>query len=220
MAEQAQAASGVQELIARIRDDGVQAGQEEANRILAEARSEAGRLVADARAEAEEMREKASADIQSHEHAAIEALKLAARDTTLQLQAEVMAAFARHVKRLVTPATNDGSFVKALVLVLAGQAVEEHLKDKPLQILVSDLVAGNDRENPELDQTLREGVLGISREMLREGVELVSSDEVQGGARVRLVGENIEIDLTDETVTELLMRHLLPRYRAIISGEE
>ena len=37
MAEETQTSSGVQDLISRIRDDGVQAGKQEAERILADA---------------------------------------------------------------------------------------------------------------------------------------------------------------------------------------
>ncbi len=220
MAEETPNASGVQELIARIRDDGVQSGREEADRILAEARREAARLLEDARAQAEEQRLKASAEIDAVRHAALEALKLAARDTELQLEAEVLAAFERHVKRLIAPVTHDGKFIRTLVLVLAGQAVKGHLKDKRLQILVSDLLAGKERENPELDAFLREGVLGISGDMLREGVEIVASSEVEGGARVRVVGEDLELDLSNEAVAQLLLKHLLPRYRSILEGAE
>ena len=106
------------------------------------------------------------------------------------------------------------------MLVLAGQAAGEHLKDKPLQILVSDMLAGKDRENPELDEAMRRGVLGISGDLLREGIEIIPSSEVSGGARVRVVGEDLEIDLTDEAVHALLLKHLLPRYRNILEGAE
>ena len=41
---------------------------------------------------------------------------------------------------------------------------------------------------------------------------------VAGGARVRLVGEDLEIDLTDDAVSQLLLKHLLPRYRAILQS--
>ena len=218
MAEETPKASGVQELISRIRDDGVHAGKEEADRIVAEARREAARLVADAKSQADEARQKASAEIESFKTAALEALKLAARDTELRLEAEVTSAFQRQVKRLVAPVTHDGEFLRTLVLVLAGQAADGYLKDKRLQIWVSDLLAG--RENEELDQAARQAALGISSDMLREGVEIVPSSEVPGGARVRVVDEELEIDLTDETIAQLLLKHLLPRYRAILEGAE
>ncbi len=219
-AEETPQASGVQDLISRIRDDGVQAGRQEADRLVAEARKEAARLLADAKAQSEEMRQKASAEIESVKHAALEALKMAARDTELQLEAEVLAAFQRHVEKLVAPATHDGSFIRALVLVLAGQAVDQYLTDKPVQILVSDLLAGQGQASPESEQVFREAVLGISSDMLREGIEIVPSSEVSGGARVRVVGEELEIDLSNEAVATLLLKQLLPRYRSILEGAD
>jgi len=212
--------SGVQDLIARIRDDGVKAGQTRADEIIAEARREAAQLLAEAKAESEETRRKASEEIQSFKNAALAALNLAARDARLQLASSLVASFEEHVRRLVTPVTHDGSFIRALILALAGQAAEQYPRDQELEILVSDLLAGRERENPELDRIARDAVLGISGNMLREGVELIPSSEVPGGARVRLVGEDLEFDLTDEAISRLLLKHLLPRYRDILQGNE
>jgi V/A-type H+/Na+-transporting ATPase subunit E len=220
MANELPQASGVQDLISRIRDDGVEAGKTKAAEIIAEARREAARVLAEAQAEADETHRKASAEIESFRHAALEALKMAARDTRLELEAAVLAAFEGHVKRLVAPVTSDGSFVRALLLVLAGQAAEQYPRDQQLEILVSELLLGREDENEELDEAVRTSVLGISSTMLREGVEIIPSSEVPGGARVRVVGEDVEIDLTEEAISKLLLKHLLPRYRTILEGAE
>ena len=220
MAEAEQTSSGVQKLIARIRDDGVQAGRQEAEQLLADAQRQAARLLEDARAEVEQMRQKARAEIQTEETAALEALKLAARDTGLRLEAEVVSAFESCVKRLVSPVAHDGSVIRALLLVLAGHAVEEFVKQEEIQVLVSDLLFKEADESPELKERVRHEVLGITGEMLREGVELIPSSEVEGGARVRLVGENLEIDLTEAAIHRVLMKHLLPRFRGILEGSE
>jgi V/A-type H+-transporting ATPase subunit E len=63
-------------------------------------------------------------------------------------------------------------------------------------------------------------VLGISGELLREGVDLKPAESVGGGIRIRLVGEDLEIDLSDKAISELLLQTMLPRYRAIVSGAE
>ena len=220
MSGEAQQSSGVQELIARIRDDGVQAGNQRAEEIIAEARREAARVLAEAQAEAEETQKRAAREIESFQQAALESLKLAARDTRLQLEAEVLANFEAHVKRLVAPVTYDGSFVRALILVLAGQLADQYPRDQQLEIFVSDMLAGRDEENAELDRTIRESVLGISGNMLREGVEIIPSSDVPGGARVRVVGEDLEIDMTDDAISRLLLKHLLPRYKSILEGAE
>jgi V/A-type H+-transporting ATPase subunit E len=218
MADEAQHSSGVQELIAKIRDDGVQAGNKRAEEIVAEARREAARLLAEAEARAAEVHRKALQEIDSFRQSALESLALAARDTRLQLEAELLASFEAHVKRLVADFTFDAKFIRAVILVLAGRATEEYPVDQQLEILVSDLLAGREGESPELDRSLRENVLGISGSMLREGVEIIPSSEVPGGVRVRVVGQEREIDLTDESISKLLLKHMLPRYKSILEG--
>lgn len=220
MTNEARQSSGVQELITRIRDDGVQAGNQRAEEIIAEARKEAARVVAESQTQAEEIQNEAADEIESFKQAALESLKLAARDTRLQLEAEVLASFEAHVKRLVAPVTFDGSFVRALIMVLAGQVADQYPRDQQLEIFVSDMLAGRDRENPDMDRTIRENVLGISGNMLREGVEIIPSSDVPGGARIKLVGEDLEIDMTDDAISRLLLKHMLPRYKSILEGAE
>ncbi len=66
--------------------------------------------------------------------------------------------------------------------------------------------------------TLMHFVLTLGDGMLREGVTFGVTDEVKAGIRVKLVGENVRIDLTEATLSQLLMRHLLPRFRAVLRG--
>jgi len=220
MAKETPQASGVKDLIARIRDDGVEAGRRSADRIMDDARSEALRIVAEAQTVADETHHKAVAEIESYQKAALEALKMAARDTRLQLEAAVLAAFERHVQRLVTPVTSDGSFVRAMLMVLCGQVAEQYPRDQQLEILVAQMMEGQEEEGGELQQRMHNAVLSISSDMLREGVEIIHSSDVSGGARVRVVGSDVEIDLTEEAISKLLLKHLLPRYRAILDGTE
>ena len=56
--------------------------------------------------------------------------------------------------------------------------------------------------------------------MLREGVDLKPSEDMSGGIRIQMVGEDLEIDLSEKAISELLLEFLLPRYRAILSGAE
>ena len=53
-------------------------------------------------------------------------------------------------------------------------------------------------------------------DVLREGLTFGVSDEAAAGVTVRLLEEDVEIELTDETVTALLMEYMLPRFRAIL----
>ena len=107
MAETTKVASGVQELISRLRDEGVQAGREKSDQVVREAEEQATRIVAQAKAEAEEILSKARSEIETEKAAAIESLRLALRDTELKMEAELKETFADHVKRLVSVEMRD-----------------------------------------------------------------------------------------------------------------
>ena len=46
----------------------------------------------------------------------------------------------------------------------------------------------------------------------------VSDDEIQGGARVRLIDDQLEIDLSDRAVAQLISQRLVPRFKSVLEG--
>jgi V/A-type H+-transporting ATPase subunit E len=211
--------SGVQELIDRIRDQGVQSARDEADRLLHEAREQAAQIVSQAKAEADAAQQKARTEIEAYKNASMEALRLAARDAVLDLKARVRARFEEFVKRLVTSATRDKELVRDIVLVLAGHAAEEFIKDKQVQVRLSDTLLDG-QNGPVFKEEGMRAVLGLSSDMLREGIELATDNEIHGGARVRLVQDDLEIDLSDRAVSQMIAQRLLPRFKAILDGTE
>lgn len=224
MAEAVKTSSGVENLISRLRDDGVTAGKVEADRILGEARREAADIVAQANAEVTALRESAAEQIARDREAAVQALKLAERDTVLELRERVTQHFKQHMKRLVSTVTKDEDLIKSLVLVLAGHAASDYVRGRDAQILVSAALFNETPDDPaDLDgarERSKHLILGITGDMLRDGVELIPATEVNGGARVRAKGEDAEVDLSDAAISELLIRHMTPRFRAILEGSE
>ena len=59
----------------------------------------------------------------------------------------------------------------------------------------------------------------MAGDIVREGLSFDVADDETPGVRVRLVDQEVEVELTDETVSALLMEHLVPRFRAIIERE-
>lgn len=206
--------SGVKDLIERIRDEGVQAARNEADRIINEAKAQAARIVAEAKNEAAAIKKDAESTLQREQQATIEALRIAARDTGLELRAAVMAAFEEHVRRLVSDVASDGSVLRDIILILAGRAADDFIKDKNAAILVPRHLA--DEPSPELEEFLHSTAVALSADVLRNGIELIPSNEFHAGARVRLVDDDLEIDLSDEAVSEMMLKLLLPRYRRIL----
>jgi len=217
--EQSKTGAGVQNLVDRIRDQGVLAATEKANKILRDAEAKSAKMLADAKLEVERLRENARIEIESNRAAALEALKLSARDTVLQLKSVVSSAFEVFVQRLVTSATRDEKFIKSIVLVLADHAQKELIGDEEIEIHISESILTGET-NEKMSERTKQTILGLSSEMLREGVELIPSSEIEGGARVRLVKDKLEIDLSDKAISKLLYQRILSRFQSILEGSE
>lgn len=215
-----QRGGGVEQLLSRIRNEGVAAAREESERMLAQARAEAASILARSCQEADSLLAEARARIKSEQEAGKAALRLAERDTLLELHAAIRRNFEHFVRRLVTRETSDVEFIRELVLALAGQVAQRCIEGRNARVFVdADLLAAHSAEadaESALGSALNARTLELSAEMLREGIELIPASGTGPGARVRLVDEDLELDLGDEAISRLLMRFLLPRFRHII----
>lgn len=213
-------ASGVQALIDRIREEGVRAGEDESTRLVQEAEAKAAEVLAEARAESKEMLKKAREQIANEREAAEEALRLAARDTIQELSAFVLEAFERQVKRFVTTQLEDRDFLREVIETLAVRTARDTIHDEAVEILLSDHLIERDSGDADAEARIRQFILGLSSESLREGIEFKLDPHIESGVSVRVVGGDLRIDINDESITEFLVRHLLPRYRRILAGKD
>jgi V/A-type H+-transporting ATPase subunit E len=217
-------ASGVEELIHRLRNDGVAAGREEAERIIRDAENRANWLVEQAKAEADELLENAATETQRFRDSAEEALQVAARDAVLQMKDQLTQQFSEEIGRLVRGEIKHAALLERLILEVAGRVRDQAgLDGEPsVDILLPEgaMQLADLREHPD---ELRHGelshlVIDVAGNMLREGVTLTPSRDVKEGIRIRLTEKQIEIDLSDEAIAAHLLEHLLPRFRALLEG--
>jgi V/A-type H+-transporting ATPase subunit E len=54
--------------------------------------------------------------------------------------------------------------------------------------------------------------------MLREGISFGVLDDGAAGIRVKLVQEDMQVDLTESAISQLLLRHMVPRFRTLLRG--
>jgi V/A-type H+/Na+-transporting ATPase subunit E len=209
---QTQDISNVQALINQIRDEGVEAASQEAERLVREAKKEAAAIRQQAKTEIDKDRSKAEKEMAAEKSAALEALQLAARDSILRLGREVIGKFEGHVKRLVSENLKDENILHDLILAVAGKCAGQMPIGKNFEILIS--------ENSSDDDAMRKFILKVTCDMLQEGIELKPVSDRFDGIRVHIKDDDLEIDLTENAVTGLLMQHLLPRYRKIVKGLE
>ncbi|MBB3808618.1 hypothetical protein [Pseudochelatococcus contaminans] len=227
MAEQTgsqRTASGVETLIARLRDEGVVSGKAEADRIVAEAQALARATVEEAQLQATEILERSRREANNFQRAGEDALKAAARDTVLDLKDFLSSRFAGDVLKTISATMRDEELLKQMILAVAGRVREEAGVDRSKEVVfrLPRAAVGLDelRRNPE---ELKEGSLthfaaASAAAMLRDGVTFARADDDEGGLRIQLVDRGVSVDLTDKATADMILAHLQPRFRALLEG--
>lgn len=211
---------GVQELIEKLRTQGVTSGRTEGERLLENARQEAAAIVAEARKEAADITAKAQKDAEFTVKSGEESLQLAGRNAVLELKSFLLEQFCGRMKEAVTKEMQDQGILQQMILEVAGR---NNLQgEKNVEVILPSKIAGVDdlRTKPE---ELKEGSLAYfaarhGKEMLMDGVSFSVSKEKESGITFRLSDKNIEVELDDDAVSIMLLNHLQPRFRALLEG--
>ncbi|MCB1639384.1 MAG: hypothetical protein KDI15_11105 [Thiothrix sp.] len=220
--EKNHAASGIEALIDKLRQEGVDKGRSEAGQILLDAEKEADLLLRQAQERADTIIKQAQREATRQRQAGEDALKMAARDLLLEVKESLARGFTDQVERLIEQQMDNPAFVQRMVLELVGRTRQAAGLDESgqLEVLLPESVIGLDELRRNADEyqagQLSQFVQSLSVELLREGVSFNSHRG--SGIRVRLVGRDVEVDLTDSAVSRLLLRHLQPRFHALLEG--
>lgn len=211
MSNDATESSGVQQLIDRLHDQGVAKGQEEANALVATARRQAMEIMDNARREADALLAAGREEAERTRLAGEAAIRLAGRDAILDLMEALREDFIRRLHHLVEHQLEDEQFLKEMLLEITRKAVSRDHGDRVhLEFL------GEIDSRTEPGGAFEAFARGLAADTVREGLTFSTSDSETPGIRVQFVGDDLEVDLTVESLTELLMRHLSPKFREIL----
>jgi V/A-type H+/Na+-transporting ATPase subunit E len=213
--------SGVQELIDRLRHEGVSSGQSEAERLQAEARVKAMEILDKAKSEAEQILANARAEAKSIEHNGKEALRLASRDVILRVREAFYEEFKSRLNRLVKHKLSDPKLLEKMILELAAQ--NRPSGNQQLQILLPSAQISESDLKKEVAHvapgSLASFVLGLTADVLREGLSFAVTNDLDAGVKIQIVEDDVQIELSDKTITIVLLEYLVPRYRAIMQQD-
>lgn len=221
--ESATVSHGVEELISRLRDEGVEAGRSKAEAICSQAESDARKLLESARGEADAIRAAAKDEAARTKRSTEDALRAAMGQIVLELRGQLLERFSSDIRRLVSEAMHDGDLIRRLILEVAAGA-RDSAGVAPGEAVEALLPASFDDHDLRHDlEALRESpltqlVLARTSQILREGVTLGTRVDNRGGLILRLREGDVEIELSPDDVAQVLLSHLQPRFRAIFDG--
>jgi V/A-type H+-transporting ATPase subunit E len=199
--------SGVDALVDRLREQGIDAGRREAARLVDEARAEADRMLAEARAEAATLREEAARAVERERTAALAALDLACRDALLRVREEIEGRIVRRLTDVAAVVIRDPRALENLLVDVTRHVLSQHGAAPAGRLSVHGALAAD---------VVDALIVALTRDVLTEGVELAL--DARGGIRLELAGSGVEIEISAAAVSQLLAAHLLPRFRSLLEG--
>lgn len=208
---------GVRDLIRRLEEEGLAAGQEQAGRLLADAEQRAAQIVAQAEREASALRDAAQRDAEAQAAAAREALRLACRDALHVIKEELGELFGHRLRTHVATALTDEGLLASLLATMT-RAVAGTTARTALAVRLSDGGQARDFAAALPGEDLDRLSAQLLRELLAEGCRLGTQRGSARGLQLVLKGQDIEVDLGDESLTALLLQFLSPRIRALLDG--
>jgi V/A-type H+-transporting ATPase subunit E len=190
-------------LIEKIQQEGVQAAEEKAAAIVADACRERDRLLAEAQKEAQEQLRQAVAEISSREEKTRALLSQASRDMLLALRQEI------------------NLMLERLLLEEVRGAFSVELLEKILQelILKSAAAAGGEvviSVSEREFKRLQEGLFAQLRNEVKKGLVLSSSDQLRAGFTISFDSGKSQFDFSDQALAEYLGAYLKPSLKELL----
>lgn len=196
----------LQELLEKIKAEGIVAANSAAEAIKAEAQAKATSIIAEAEREAKTLRDSARFDASRTIESGNAALAQAARDTILS--------FRDHVSEML----------KSIVSESANSAIDARLLEKVLPEVIEKCLGTDSSDvvlsiSPATMNILEAGFATELSKKLGRGVEIKSTPGVASGFRISIKNGALQYDFNADSVAEMLARRLNARLAAVVRGQ-
>jgi len=174
----------IQDLVASIRKEGIDAANAEAEQILADAKKKAAALIDDAKAQSDAEKQAASSEIAGMKESAAVSLEQAKRDAVLAFKAEVQSIFERILKTDIRKEMSGEAL---------GKLIRAALADEDAGSYAAEVSA------------VSEGLKAELADEIKNGLEIKPTKGVNAGFRLAAKDGSGFFDCTDEAIAEMMM---------------
>ncbi len=194
----------LQELIDKIKKDGVAAAEKSASEKIAQAKKDAEKIIADAKEEADRIIKAAKDETARMEKASEDAIRQASRNLVLSFRDSVT----KELSALVTSET-EKAYSSDLLLKLIPETVKAWTSKTDAE---SVAVLLNESDLSSLESSLKSAL----KAEIDKGLTLKIDNSINKGFRIGIDNGAAFIDLSDEAVADLFSAYLNPRVAAIM----
>ncbi|AGT43998.1 V-type ATP synthase subunit E [Treponema pedis] len=194
----------LQELIAKIKKDGVSAAEEQAAAVIRAAEEKAKSIIADAENEAQTAVKKAEAEAERFRKAAESSIEQAGRNTLISFRQGVL----RELEAIIGSETAK-SYNAEVLKTLIPETVKLWVKNNNTEDL-SVILSPQDLKN--LENSLHSAL----KDVISKGVEIKADGKMSGGFRIGTRDGAAYYDFSAEAVAALFASYLSPKTSEIL----
>lgn len=198
----------LEELIAQIKKDGVEAAENQAESILLSAKAEAEKIIADANAQADKIMAAAKSENVKVVKSGEDAIRQAGRNLLISFRESVTKELKAIVSANVNKVYSSDDLAKIIINMVECWASKPDAEDVSVILNTEDL------------KKLEEALLAELNAKMIKGVTLKANDNFDGGFRIATDNGSVYYDYSAEAVTDMLSNYLSPRVTALLKEAE
>jgi len=198
----------LQELLDKIKKEGVEAAEAEASSIITSAQVEAEKIIANAKAEADKILQTAKTENDRIVRSSEDAIRQAGRNLLISFRESVTRELNAVVGENVTAVYSADALAQLIINVVEGWAKKPDADDIAVILSTEDL--------KKLEGTL---LAGLKDKMLK-GVTLKANDNFDGGFRIAVNNGRVYYDYSTEAVVDMLANYLSPKVTELLKEAE
>ena len=197
-------AQEIKDLIAKIQQEGIQAAQEQAAQIKAEADRASLKIISEAKIEAQRIIEQANSQAQKLDDSTQAALRQAGRDLLISLRQEIISMLDRLIKR---------DLRQALAAEELSGIIATLIKNAPLSLGSQIIVSLNKQDKDKLEQ----GFLKQLVEETKKTIALKSADGIDSGFIISFDAGKSIFDFSGQALSDYICGCLRPELNKILN---
>ncbi len=194
----------LQELVNKIKKDGVEAAEAKAAEIVAKAEAKAAEIQAAAKKEADDIVKKAEVESKRLEQAAVSAIRQAGRNLLISFREGIQAELDALIRSGTAAAYDAGALKDVVPAAVKGWAAASGSND--LAVILS----------PQHAKKLEDSLTGALKAEIAKGLEIRSDSGVSGGFRIGTKDGAAYYDFSAEAVADLFAAYLNPRVASVM----
>lgn len=198
----------LQELIDKIKKDGVNEAEKQAEAIVTSAKEEAEAIIAAAGERAEKIMSDAKAENERLVKSSEEAIRQAGRNVLISFRESVNRELGAIMLENVSQVYASEQLAELIVKVIEGRKDSADTQDLSVILNDGDL------------KRLEESILLCIDERMKKGVTLKANNSFDGGFRIAVDGGKAYYDYSAEAVAEMMSGYLSPRIAALLKEAE